>query len=192
MDQEECKMNAVIRENFGKGSSRLLRRNGQIPAIIYGNKSDPQPIALSIKDISQKLHRKNFMTNVLTLNIGKEAIQVIPKEYQLNPVSDTLIHMDFLRVSEDSIVSVHVPVRFINENKSVGLKQGGNLNIICHEASLLCPANMIPDSITVDLDGLKIGDSIHMKDIILPENISPVSHLNFTIATITAPTSSSS
>ncbi|ACT56891.1 50S ribosomal protein L25/general stress protein Ctc [Candidatus Liberibacter asiaticus] len=191
MDQKECKLSAVMRDKVGKGSARLLRKNGQIPAIIYGNMSDPKPIALSAKDISKRLYSKNFMTTILTLDIGKELVHVIPKDYQLDPVSDILIHADFLQVSEGSTVTVHVPVRFINENKSPGIKQGGKLNVVCHEVSLLCPANNIPDSITVDLNDLKIGDSIHMEDIRLPEKTSSMSQLNITIATIVAPISGS-
>ncbi|XCE20432.1 50S ribosomal protein L25/general stress protein Ctc [Candidatus Liberibacter asiaticus] len=191
MDQKECKLSAVMRDKVGKGSARLLRKNGQIPAIIYGNMSDPKPIALSAKDISKRLYSKNFMTTILTLDIGKELVHVIPKDYQLDPVSDILIHAGFLQVSEGSTVTVHVPVRFINENKSPGIKQGGKLNVVCHEVSLLCPANNIPDSITVDLNDLKIGDSIHMEDIRLPEKTSSMSQLNITIATIVAPISGS-
>ncbi len=137
MDQKECKLSAVMRDKVGKGSARLLRKNGQIPAIIYGNMSDPKPIALSAKDISKRLYSKNFMTTILTLDIGKELVHVIPKDYQLDPVSDILIHADFLQVSEGSTVTVHVPVRLINENKSPGIKQGGKLNGVCHEVSLL-------------------------------------------------------
>ncbi|MEG8098768.1 50S ribosomal protein L25/general stress protein Ctc [Candidatus Liberibacter brunswickensis] len=191
MNQKECIVNTTIREKIGKGSSRLLRRNGQIPAVVYGNGFEPKSIAVSTKDISKRLYNKNFMTTILTMNFDKDSVKVIPKDYQLDPVSDAIIHMDFMRISENSSISVHIPVIFINENKSLGLKQGGNLNVICHEIPLMCAASMIPDSVTVDLSDLKIGDSIHIKDLCLPENTSPVSNMNFTIATITVPTSGS-
>ncbi|CAL9915793.1 Large ribosomal subunit protein bL25 [Candidatus Liberibacter solanacearum] len=191
MIQEEYKLKTVTREKVGKGSSRLLRRNGKIPATIYGNISSPKSIALSTKDISKRLYSKNFMTTIFTIDLGKESIRVLPKDYQLDPVSDVLIHMDFLQISEKSTISVQVPIRFINQNKSPGLKMGGSLNIICHEIPLLCPADKIPDSISADLDGLKIGDNIHMTDIRLPEGITSVSHANCTIAKISSPISSS-
>ncbi|AHA27429.1 50S ribosomal protein L25/general stress protein Ctc [Candidatus Liberibacter americanus] len=189
MDQQDYKISAVVRKNVGKGHSRLLRRNGSIPATVYGNKSEPKSIALPVKEISRRLHSKRFTTTVLTLDVENELISVLPKDYQLDPVTDNLMHVDFLRIYKDSNVSVQIPVRFINENKSIGIKQGGILNVICHEISLLCPANKIPDSISVDIGGLKIGDSIHLKDLSFPEGISPVSNCNITIATIVANTS---
>ncbi|MBL0848837.1 MAG: 50S ribosomal protein L25/general stress protein Ctc [Candidatus Liberibacter ctenarytainae] len=192
MDQEYFQLSTVVREKFGKGASRLLRKNGNIPAIVYGNKSIPKPITLSSKDISKRLHSRNFMTTVLMLDLGKEKIRVLPKDYQLDPVTDNLIHVDFLQISEYSTISVQIPVHFFNENKCPGLKQGGNLNIVCHEIALLCPANNIPDSISIDLNGLKIGDSTHISDVSLPPGTSPVSHTNLTIASITPPTAKDS
>ncbi|MBY7648977.1 MAG: 50S ribosomal protein L25 [Candidatus Liberibacter europaeus] len=189
MDQQDCKISAVIRDTVGKGASRLLRRNKKIPATVYGNKRNPESIALSAKEMSQRLHRGRFMTTVLKLDLGEETVSVLPKDYQLDPVTDNLIHVDFLRISDDSMVSVQVPVRFINEQSSPGIKQGGVLNVVCHEIPLLCLANKIPESVSVDLNGLKIGDSAHIKDLSLPEGTAIVSQTNFTVATITTPTS---
>ncbi|HVK91331.1 MAG TPA: 50S ribosomal protein L25/general stress protein Ctc [Mycoplana sp.] len=185
MSNASYELKAETRERVGKGSSRELRRNGLIPAVIYGDKKAPISIALSTKEVTQRIHAGGFMTTVATIDVNGEKISVLPKEYQLDPVRDFTMHVDFLRVSADSKVTVQVPVRFINEEKSPGLKIGGMLNIVRHEIELHCPANAIPDAITFDLDGLKIGDSIHISQVTLPKGTSPViADRDFTVATI--------
>lgn len=185
MSHASYELKAETRERVGKGSSRELRRNGLIPAVIYGDKKAPISIALSTKDVTQRIHAGGFMTTVATIDINGEKISVLPKDYQLDPVRDFTLHVDFLRVSADSRVTVQVPVHFVNEEKSPGIKQGGMLNIVRHEVELHCPANDIPEAITFDLDGLKIGDSIHISHTKLPKGISPViSDRDFTVATI--------
>ncbi|AMC12428.1 50S ribosomal protein L25/general stress protein Ctc [Liberibacter crescens] len=189
MEKKYYELDAKHRGKVGKGSSRELRRKNLIPAVIYGDKKPPTSISLSTREIVKRLNNGGFMTTILTVNIEGNKVLVLPKSYQLNPVTDSIIHVDFLRISENSKVSVQVPIHFINEDKSPGIKQSGILNIVCHEIELRCPTNNIPNFITVDLSSLKISDNIHISDIELPNDVSPVSQDNFTIATIVAPTS---
>lgn len=185
MSHASYELKAETRERVGKGSSRELRRNGLIPAVIYGDKKAPLSIALSTKEVTQRIHAGGFMTTVATIDVNGEKISVLPKDYQLDPVRDFTMHVDFLRVSASSRVTVQVPVHFINEEKSPGIKLGGMLNIVRHDVELHCPANDIPEFLTADLDGLKIGDSIHISHIKLPKNTSPViADRDFTVATI--------
>ncbi|WP_331371787.1 50S ribosomal protein L25/general stress protein Ctc [Sinorhizobium chiapasense] len=178
-------LKAETRERVGKGSSRELRRNGLIPAVIYGDKQAPLSIALSTKDVTMKIHAGGFMTTVAIIEVNGEKIRVLPKDYQLDPVRDFTMHVDFLRVSKDSQVSVQVPVHFENEEKSPGLKRGGALNIVRHEVELNVSADSIPEFLTVDLTGLNIGDTVHISDIKLPAGATPViADRDFTVATI--------
>jgi large subunit ribosomal protein L25 len=185
MSTASYELKADAREKVGKGSARAVRREGKVPAVIYGDKQPPLAIALSYKDIYYKIHGGGFLTTVATIDVGGQKISVLPKEYQLDPVKDTPLHVDFLRIGRDTEVNVQVPVHFINEEKSPGLKRGGALNIVRHEVEFHCPANAIPDFITVDLDGADIGDSIHISAVKLPEGVRPViQDRDFTIATI--------
>jgi large subunit ribosomal protein L25 len=188
MSHASYELKAETRERVGKGSSRELRRNGLIPAVIYGDKQAPLSIALSTKEVTQRIHAGGFMTTVATIDVNGEKISVLPKDYQLDPVRDFTMHVDFLRVSGDTRVTVEVPVHFVNEEKSPGIKVGGVLNIVRHEVELFCPASDIPEFLTVDLTGLKIGDGIHISHVSLPKGTSPViTDRDFTIATIVAP-----
>lgn len=188
MSHASYELKAETRTRVGKGSSRELRRNGLIPAVIYGDKQAPISIALSTKDVTLKIHAGGFMTTVATIDVNGEKIRVLPKDYQLDPVRDFTMHVDFLRVSKDSVVTVEVPVHFVNETKSPGIKAGGVLNIVRHAVELVVPADNIPEFITADLTGLKVGDGIHISHIALPKNAAPViSDRDFTIATIATP-----
>ncbi|HEX2146864.1 MAG TPA: 50S ribosomal protein L25/general stress protein Ctc [Pseudorhizobium sp.] len=187
MSQETYELKAEARERVGKGSARELRRNGFIPAVIYGDKQAPVAIALSTNEVTKRIHAGGFMTTIATIDVDGQKYQVLPKDYQLDPVRDFTMHVDFLRVSKDSEVTVDVPVHFINEEKS-GVKIGGVLNVVRHTVEFHCPANAIPDAITVDLTGFKIGDSIHISAVKLPKGVKPViADRDFTIATIVAP-----
>lgn len=188
MSHASYELKAETRERVGKGSSRELRRNGLIPAVIYGDKQAPVSIALSTKEVTQKIHAGGFMTTVATIDVNGEKIRVLPKDYQLDPVRDFTLHVDFLRVSKDSQVTVEVPVHFVNEEKSPGIKVGGVLNIVRHEVELHVSADDIPEFLTVDLTGLKIGDGVHISNVKLPKGATPViTDRDFTIATIVAP-----
>jgi large subunit ribosomal protein L25 len=187
MSQEKYELKAEARERVGKGSSRELRRNGFIPAVIYGDKQPPVSIVLNTNEVTKRIHAGGFMTTVATINVDGQKITVLPKDYQLDPVRDFTLHVDFLRVSGNTEVTVDVPVHFINEDKSA-IKQGGVLNIVRHTVEFSCPAGSIPEFITVDLDGAKIGDSIHISAVKLPKGVRPViTDRDFTIATLVAP-----
>ena len=188
MSHEAYELKAETRERVGKGSSRELRRNGLIPAVIYGDKQAPISIALSTKEVTQRIHAGGFMTTVATIDVNGEKISVLPKDYQLDPVRDFTMHVDFLRVSGDTRVTVEVPVHFVNEEKSPGIKIGGVLNIVRHQVELYASAKDIPEFLTADLAGLKIGDGVHISNIKLPKGTSPViTDRDFTIATIATP-----
>ena len=187
MSHSSYKLKAEARERVGKGSARELRRNGMIPAVIYGDKQAPIAIALSTNEVTKRIHAGGFMTTIAEIEVDGQTIRALPKDYQLDPVRDFTMHVDFLRVSADSKVTVEVPVHFINEDKSA-IKIGGVLNVVRHEVELHCPANDIPEFITVDLAGHKIGDSLHISHVKLPAGVTPViADRDFTLATIVAP-----
>ncbi|AJY45995.1 50S ribosomal protein L25/general stress protein Ctc [Martelella endophytica] len=188
MSKNQSTLTAEARERVGKGSARELRRTGKIPAVIYGNKEAPVSIAIDRNEITKRIFGGGFMTTTFTVEVGKDKYMVLPKDYQLDPVRDFVMHVDFLRISEKSTVTVAIPVHFANEDKCPGIKRGGVLNIVRHEVEFHCPANAIPESITVDLISANLGDSLHISAVKLPENVTPViTDRDFTIATIAAP-----
>ena len=188
MSHESYELKAEARERVGKGSARELRRNGLIPAVIYGDKQAPISITLNTNEVTKRIHAGGFMTTVATIEIDGKKHKVLPKDYQLDPVRDFTLHVDFLRVSGNTQVTVEIPVHFINEEKSPGLKVGGVLNIVRHEVEVHCPADAIPEFFNIDLSGKKIGDSIHISEVTLPKGVTPViTDRDFTIATIIAP-----
>ncbi len=187
MSQETYELKAEARERVGKGSARELRRNGLIPAVIYGDKQAPIAIALNTNEVTKRIHAGGFMTTVATIEVDGKKYKVLPKDYQLDPVRDFTMHVDFLRVSGNTQVSVEIPVHFTNEAKSPGLKVGGVLNIVRHQVEVHCPADAIPEFFDIDLSGKKIGDSIHISEVTLPKGVTPVIDRDFTIATIVAP-----
>jgi len=185
---ETYELKAEARERVGKGSARELRRNGFIPAVIYGDKQAPLSIALPYKDVTLKIHAGGFMTTIATIDVGGKKIRVLPKDYQLDPVRDFTMHVDFLRVSKNTQVVVEVPVHFLNEEKSPGIKRGGVLNVVRHHVEVHCPADAIPDFFEADLTGLQINDGIHISHITLPEGVTPtITDRDFTIATVATP-----
>jgi len=181
-------LKAELRDRVGKGSSRALRRQDKIPAVIYGDKQPPLAIAVPYKDVYYKIHGGGFRTTVATIDLGKEKIQVLPKDYQLDVVRDFPMHVDFLRVSASSMLHVSVPVHFVHEEAAPGIKRGGVLNVVRHEVELIVPASAIPEAIEVDLTGLEVGTSVHISHVKLPQGVTPViQDRDFTIATIAAP-----
>ena len=183
-------LKAELRTRVGKGSSRELRRNGLIPAVIYGDKQAPLAIAIPYKETFYKIHGGGFKTTVATIEVDGKKIQVLPKDYQLDPVRDFPVHVDFLRVSAKSVVHVNVPVHFINEDKAPGISRGGVLNVVRHEVELVVPAGSIPEAIEVDLTGLDINDGVHISAVKLPKGATAaIQDRDFTIATIAAPAS---
>ena len=181
-------LKAVARERVGKGSARVLRRNGQIPASIYGDKQPPVSIAISRKEATMRIHSGGFMTNIITVDVDGDKVNVLPKDYQLDPVRDFVMHVDFLRVSKNTQVVVEVPVQFENEDTCVGIKRGGILNVVRHTVEVSCPANSIPEALIADLAELNIGDAVHISAITLPEGVEPtITDRDFTVATIASP-----
>ena len=177
------------RENSGTGDSRSIRQKKKIPGIIYGDKKDPIPVLLDEKILKLKIKDPTFFSKQCEIKFNDEIIKVLPKDLQLHPVKESILHIDFLRISENTTVSLFVPVKFINENNCPGIKQGGVLNIVRREIELITLVSKIPESLEANLDGLEIGDSIHISSINLEEGVKPtISDRDFTIATIAPPT----
>ncbi|MEZ5696637.1 MAG: 50S ribosomal protein L25/general stress protein Ctc [Sphingomonadaceae bacterium] len=179
---------AETRERAGKGASRALRREGRVPAVIYGGKEEPTTIHVEAKLLQRLLDTGHMMNSIVMIELGKETIRTIPKDVALHPVSDRPIHADFLRLSKDAKVEVQVPVVFANEEASPGLKKGGVLNVVRHELDLICAADKIPSEIVIDVTGKDVGDSIHISEVTLPAGSeSAITDRDFTIATVVAP-----
>jgi large subunit ribosomal protein L25 len=177
-------LKAEARDRVGKGAARAVRREDKVPAVIYGDKKPPIPISLNQREMTQRLNAGGFLTHLIEIEVGGEKIRTIPKDYQLDPVRDFLIHIDFLRVGEGARLTLDVPVHFINHADSPGLKRGGVLNVVRHAIEMVVPAEAIPEFVTVDLAGLEIGDSVHISAVPLPEGVTPTIRRNFTVATI--------
>ena len=181
-------LSAEARDRAGKGASRALRREGRVPAVIYGNKEEPQMVHVEAKLLDKLLGTGHFFNSVVMVEVSGKKIRTIPKDVAFHPVTDRPLHADFLRVSEHAQVTINVPVAFENEEASPGLKRGGVLNIVRHELELVCDAAEIPEGITIDLTGYEVGDSIHISAITLPKGVeSAITDRDFTIATIVAP-----
>lgn len=185
---ETLHLPAEARDRAGKGASRALRREGRIPAVIYGGNQEPISIHVEEKELRRQLGTGHFFNSIVELSVAGATVRTLPKDVAFHPVSDRPLHADFLRVSANAKVEVAVPVIFINEEKSPGLKKGGVLNIVRHELELICDADKIPDDIAVDVAGTDIGDSIHISSVTLPAgSASAITDRDFTIATIVAP-----
>jgi large subunit ribosomal protein L25 len=184
----EYTLSAVAREGVGKGASRSLRRTGHTPAVIYGGNEAPLAIAISAKEITKRIYAGGFMTTIVSVDVGGKTIRVLPRDYQLDKVKDFPIHVDFLRVTGSMKIAVDVPVVFHNAETCPGIKAGGTLNIVRHTVELMVPADHIPEHLDVDLNAFKMGDSIHISHVKLPDDVKPViTDRDFTIATIAVP-----
>ena len=185
---EQLTLAAETRDRAGKGASRALRREGRVPAVIYGNKEAPQSIHLNERELVRALGSGHFMNTVVMIDAGGVAVRTLPKDVAFDVVSDRPIHVDFLRISEHATVHVNVPVVFVDETESAGMERGGVLNVIRHELELVCDASEIPEQIEVSLKGIDVGDSIHISSVTLPRGTtSAIDDRDFTIATIVAP-----
>ncbi len=179
---------AETRERAGKGASRALRREGRVPAVIYGGGEDPAPIHVEAKELNRQLGTGHFMNSIVMIDVGGKSVRTLPKDVAFHPVNDQPLHVDFFRLSKDSKIEVNVPVVFVNEEASPGLKKGGVLNVVRHELELVCESDKIPDEIHIDVTGLEVGDSIHISTVVLPAgSVSAITDRDFTIATIVAP-----
>ena len=182
---EQLTLSAETRERAGKGASRAMRREGRVPAVIYGQKQDPISIHVEEKVLVKMLSTGHFMNSVVMIDVGGTATRTLPKDVQFHPVTDRPVHVDFFRIGEHSEVHVNVPIVFTNEERSRGLKRGGVLNAVRHELELICDAAEIPDEVAIDLAGLDIGDSLHISQVKLPQGTrSAITDRDFTIATI--------
>ena len=185
---DQLTLSAETRDRAGKGASRELRRQNRVPAVIYGNKQEPELIHVEEKALVKLLMTGHFSNSVVEIELGGKKQITIPKDVAFHPVSDRPLHVDFLRIVKGAKVDVEVPVMFINEGASPGLKRGGVLNIVRHELELICENDKIPDDIQIDVAGFDIGDSIHISHVKLPKGSeSKITDRDFTIATIVAP-----
>jgi large subunit ribosomal protein L25 len=185
---ETLTLPAETRDRGGKGASRALRREGRVPAVVYGNNEAPVSIHVEEKELVRQLGTGHFFNSIVEIELGGQKVRTLPKDVAFHPVNDRPLHADFLRISKDHKVHVNVPVHFANEAASPGLKRGGVLNIVRHELDLICDPESIPDEVTIDVTGLEVGASIHISHVTLPAGAaSAITDRDFTIATIVAP-----
>ncbi len=185
---EVIALDAERRERAGKGTSRKQRADGRVPAVIYGDKKPPEMITVEHRTLDKLLRQTKFFNSLIDLSVDGEAHRVLARDVQFDPVKDFPIHVDFLRVSAATEITVDVPCRFINHEASPGIKLGGVLNVVRFAVEVVCRAGAIPDEIVVDLTGFGINDSVHISHVKLPENVRPtITGRDFTIATIAAP-----
>jgi large subunit ribosomal protein L25 len=181
-------LTATARDGTGKGAARGVRREGRIPAVIYGGGDPAEPIALDYREINKLIYAGHFLTTIFEIDFKGAKHRVIPRDYQLDPVKDQPLHVDFLRLKPGTTLRVNVPVHFINQDISPGIKKGGSLNIVRHAVEMRVPAEAIPDGITADLSQLDIAESLHISAVTLPPGCKPtVADRDFTIATIVPP-----
>ena len=185
---EALKLAAEARDRAGKGASRAIRREGRVPAVIYGNNKEPVQVHVEAKALVKMLQTGHFLNSVVEVEVGGKTERTLPRDVQFHPVTDRPVHVDFLRLSKDARVTVAVPVRFTDEEASPGIKRGAVLNIVRHEVELVCPADAIPDELVASLKGLDVGESLHISAFALPAGARPViDDRDFTVATIVAP-----
>lgn len=179
---------AELRARAGKGTARQTRRDGRVPAVIYGNKQAPLTISLNEREFVRILHQPGFFTHLFDVTVDGATHRVLPRDVQFHPVTDLPLHVDFLRVSSETRITVNVPVEFVDQEKSPGLKRGGVLNIVRHDVEVTCGADDIPEHLTISCEGFEVGASIHISAVKLPAGVTPtITDRDFTIATLVAP-----
>lgn len=182
---EISELSAEPRDTAGTAAARVIRKNGGVPAIVYGGRGNPEKITLNYKEVWKLVETGHFLSTVYMLNIGGKKTRVLPKDVQFDPVRDFVEHVDFMRLAKDAVVEVEVAVHVINEDDSPGLERGGVLNFVRHTIELSCPADAIPEYVEIDVSGLDIGDSLHISEVTLPERVTPtITDRDFTILTI--------
>lgn len=183
-------LKAEAREGRGKGPSYQARQKGMIPAIVYGGQGEPETVNVDFRTVERHIEKGAFLTTLLMLDIGGKKTRVIPRQLQLDPVSDRPVHVDFMRLAEGATVRLEIPVHFRGQGESPGLKKGGVLNIVRHAMELVCPADSIPNEVLVDVSKLDINESIHISSLNLPEGVKPtIRGRDFTVCSVVAPTS---
>src|SRR5215470_17996000 len=180
-------LSATARPKAGKGAARAVRREGRVPAVIYGDEKEPLAISLDFKEVKTKIYAGHFLTTVCNLDVDGTKHRVIPRDFQLDPVMDNPIHVDFLRLGEGAKVRVRVPIRAINADQAPGIKRGGTVNIVSHTIAVQCSADNIPQAFEVDLSGLEINYSRHLSEIKLPADVKVLEHGDITLVTIVPP-----
>ena len=176
------------RERTGTGGARAARRDGLVPGIVYGGKGEPLAIAIEVRELDKAIAAGRFSSTLFEIDVAGAKLRVVPRAVQFHPVTDRPIHFDLMRLEAGSKITVSIPVRFINQETSPGLKRGGVLNIVRHDLELVCDADKIPDEIAIDVTGFDVGDSIHISHVTLPKGVeSAITDRDFTIATIVAP-----
>ena len=182
-------LEANIRNNKTKGELNAIRKNGEVPGIVYGGKDENQKVSISKKKLKYLIEKENFLSNIIILNVGGKNLNVLPREVKYHILSDEPTHVDFLRILPGVKIKIEVPVNFINHEKSPGLKRGGVLNIVRRKVELKCPSEKIPENITIDLDGVDIGESFKISSVKLDSEVTPtIQGRDFVIATLAAPT----
>lgn len=180
-------LDVIVREDTGTGNAREVRRNGQVPGIIYGEDENSVPVAVKMNEVLKALNSGDFLGSMIELSHEGKSQKVFTKDVQFHPVTDFPVHVDFYRVTNKTLIDVEVTVNFIGEKDSPGLKEGGTLNVVRYSIEVKCPAGDIPDSIEADVSKLEIGDAIHISDIALPKGAKPtITDRDFTIATVIA------
>ena len=180
-------LSATARPKAGKGAARAVRREGRVPGVIYGDSKEPIGISLDFKELRQRIYAGHFLTTVFQLDVEGTKHRVIPRDFQLDPVKDNPVHVDFLRLGEGAKVRVRVPIHVVNADQAPGIKRGGTVNIVTHTISVLCLADAIPQGFDVDLTGLEINYSKHLSDIQVPGNVKVLEHGDITLVTIVPP-----
>ena len=178
-------LNAEPRERAGKGAARATRRAGRVPGIIYGDNKEPVPISLEPRELSRALANRGFFATLVDVKVDGAVHRTLPRDVQRHPATDAPVHVDFMRVGGNTQVTVTVPVVFVNPEMSPGIRRGGILNIVRHGIELSCAVDKIPDRLVVELNGLEIGDSVHISRVAMPEGCRPtITDRDFTIASI--------
>jgi len=185
---EVKQIKAVARDRAGKGAARAVRRQGQVPAVIYGAGQPAQAIALDFNQTKQLIFAGHFLTTIFDIDVDGQTVRAIPRDYQLDPVKDFPLHVDFLRVAAGQTIKVVVPVHVIGQDKCPGVKRGGTLQIVEHTVELQVSPDSIPDFVEASVEGLNIGASVHLNDIKLPNGVKATSTENLTLVTVVAPT----
>ncbi len=180
-------MKAMARPKAGKGAARAVRRTGQVPGVIYGDNKDPMTISVDHAELKQRIYAGRFLTTIYDLDVDGTKHRVIPRDFQLDPVKDLPVHVDFLRVGLGAKIRVRIPVHVMNADQAPGVKRGGTVNIVTHAVEVICPADAIPESIDVDISSLEINYSKHLSDVGLPDNVRVVGQADQTLVTIVPP-----
>ncbi len=179
---------AEARSRAGKGTARATRLTGRVPGVIYGEKQTPELISVEARDLLKEMQKGSFFSRLFTVAVGGKTERVLARDVQLHPVTDRPIHVDFQRIGKDSKIRIFIPVQFLDQEKSPGLKKGGVLNIVRHEVEFFVQPDNIPETISISLEGMDIGHSIHISAFKLPAGVKAVINRDFTVATVAAPT----